>query len=191
MAVTKGIDPQVTKAMQTCIEQRLATMSGIPPSEPPQAKDLDIAQYEGRMRVNSMEKLNSPAYISSVNFYLNAADLERHKARGAMVLYMDFENAGKMLHQLGIKVPDDEDDISMIAACGELCTLIGTDFKNALTSLGYADLVMSPPRNYKNSAMGGVEFSPDQTTKHELCFFYWKRKAVVVELTLAPIPTKK
>ncbi|MBI4308907.1 MAG: hypothetical protein HY591_01100, partial [Candidatus Omnitrophica bacterium] len=117
--------------------------------------------------------------------------MEHHKAKGALALYLEFENAGKLFKALNIAVPDDEDDASMLNACGKLCEALNGDFQKQLAALGYADLAVSPARNYKNSVMQGVEFSADQKIKHEFSFFYWKRKAIVVELTLSAIPQKR
>ena len=187
----KKIDPQIVTMLMGVIEQALSKMSGIAPSEPAQTKEIELVEYEGRMRALGTEKFNAPAFISVVNYYLTPGDMERHKAKGALVLYLDFENAGKLLKGLGIAIPDDEDDMSMVNACGKLCDGWSSAFKKELVGLGYADLVMSSPCNYKNSVLEGVEYSADQKTKHECSFFYWKRKAIVVELTLAAIPQKR
>lgn len=188
----KSIDPQVAMTtMMGVIESTLAKMSGVVPTDQPQTAQKEIIEYEGRMRVTGMEKFNAPSFISVVNYYLSDADLEKHRAKGAMIIYVDSENAGKLFKSLGFPPTDDEDDVSMMDCCGELCNLVGGGFKNELANLGYANLVMSSPHNYKNTVLEGVEFSTDQETMHEFCFFYWKRKALVVELTLAAIPMKK
>ncbi len=193
MASGKGVDPQVLMTtMMGVTEEVLGTMSGVTATEPMQTKEVDIIEYNGRMRCVGMEKFNAPSYVSVVNYYLNPQDLEAHKrAKGALVLYIDFENAGKLFKSLGFSVSEDEDDASMMDAAGEFCNMLGGGFKNEISKLGYLDMSMSAPHNYKNSVMEGVEFSPDQDTKYELSFFYWKRKAIVVEITLAAIPMKK
>lgn len=193
MASEKGMDPQVLMTtMMGVTEEVLGTMSGVTASQPMQTKEMDIIEYNGRMRCVGMEKFNAPSYISVVNYYLNPQDLENHKkAKGAMVLYVDYENAGKLFKNLGFSISEDEDDVSMMDACGEFCNMLGGGFKNEIGKLGYLDMTMSPPHNYKNSILEGVEFSPDQSTKYELSFFYWKRKAIVVEITLGAIPLKK
>ena len=193
MSNTKGMDPQVLMTtMMGVAEDVLGTMSGVTATEPMQTKELDILEYNGRMRCVGMEKFNAPSYVSVVNYYLNAQDLEnRKKAKGALVLYVDFENAGKLFKNLGFSISEDEDDASMMGACGEFCNMLGDGFKKEIGKLGFADLAMSAPHNYKNSILEGVEFSSDQTTKYELSFFYWKRKAIVVEITLGVMPMKK
>lgn len=189
----KSIDPQVAKtAMMSVMEAALAKMSGIVSTEQPQVVEKEVIEYENRLRVTGMEKFNAPSFISVINFYLSQADMDRHKgAKGAMIFYVDSENSGKLFKALGFPTNDDEDDISMMNSCGEVCNVVGKGFKDELVKAGYVDLFMSPAHNYKNSILEGVEFSTDQTTMHEFCFFYWKRKSIVVELTLAAVPMKR
>ncbi len=188
----KNMDPQVIMtSVMGVIESVLGKMSGVVATDQPQSKECDIIEYDGRMRVGGMEKFNAPSFVSVINFYISPNDMERHKAKGALVVFVDSENAGKLFHALGFSIPDDEDDVSMMDACGELCNLIAGNFKNELSGLGYADLTISAPHSYKNSVIDGVEYSPDQKNKYEFSFFYWRRKAIVVEVTLANIPQKK
>lgn len=179
------------KTASGVIESVLSKMSGIVPTDQPQSKEMDIIEYEGRMRVGGMEKFNAPSFISVVNFYLSTGDRDRHKAKGALVAYVDFENAGKIFNSLGFAIPDDEEDHSMMEACGKFAELLADSLKKELATLGYQDLVMSVPHNYKNSIIEGVEFSADQKIKYEFSFFYWRRKAIVVEITLGNVPQLK
>lgn len=188
----KGMDPQVVIAtLKGVVDQVLSKMSGVVPTSSPESKEIDILEYEGRMRVVGMEKFNAPSFIATVNYYLTEKDSESHKAKGAMVVYVDSENAGKFFKTLGFTVPDDEDDESMMNACGELCNLLGGGFKNELSGLGYADMYMSSPSSYKNSVTEGIEYSQDQNKKYELSFYYWKRRALIIEVTMGVIPLKK
>ena len=191
--MANSMDEQViTTAMMGVIESTLSKMNAIIATEPSQTKTLDIVEYDGRMRVSGIDKFNAPSYVSIVNYYFTQADLEKHRgAKGAMVLYVESENAGKFYKALGFSVAEDEDDASMMEANGAFGNLLGEGFKKELVNLGYADLVMSAPQNYRNSVMEGAEFSTDQKTKLEFSFFYWKHKSIVVELTLANIPLKK
>ena len=189
-----SMDPAVLKtALMGVVEPILSKMSsiGVSPSQDPQVNEIDIVEYDGRMRVAGLEKFNSVCFVSAVNFYLSQAEQKQNKVKGAMVLYMDSENGSKIYKVLGFPVPDDEDDISMMEACGKICKLIGEGFVNALTNSGYTSLVMSEPDNHKNNIMEGIAFSKEQKKLQEFCFFYWKKKTIAIELTLAAIPMKK
>ena len=192
MTMAKPLDLDVLNpAVTGVMEEVLAKLGGINPTASPTTKTVDIEEYEGRMRVNGIDKFQAPSYISTVVFYSSAGDAGQHRnAKGTVVLYVDHENAGKLFNGLGFRVPEDEDDVSMMESCGKMADLIASTFKNRLVQQGYADLAKSAPSNYKNSVPEGVEFSKDQTSKQEYCFFYWKRKAIIVEVALTPIPRR-
>ncbi len=189
----KNFDPQVLMTtMMGVIEATLSKMSGIPPTQPPEAVEKELIEVEGRLRVSGYEKFQAPAYISVVNYYLLESDIHKQgKAKGAMIVYVDVENSGKLYKALGFPYPDDEDDASMMDCNGEFCNVLGGSFKNEIADLGFTNLVMSAPYNYRSSIVDGVEFSLDQKKIYEFSFFYFKRKSIVIELTLAGLPQKK
>ena len=190
--MAKEFDPQILNtAFLGVMSQGLAKMAPIVASEEPKVKAVAIEEYNGRMRISpGIEKLKSTSYISVVNFYINQGDLERHKPKGAMVFYLELENAGKFFKSQGIAFAEDEDDKSMMDACGKWCAAIAGELKSALSSQGYVPLVLSAPQNYKNNVVQGVEFSSDQMVKQEITFSYFKHPTIVVELTMAPLPKK-
>ncbi len=189
--MAKGLDPQVlTSTVLGVAEGVLERMNNVVATEPSQTKEVEIAEYQGRMRAMDMNDFQAPIYIAATNYYLSQGDLDRHKAKGSLVVYLDTENASKIYHAFGFKIPDDEDDSSMLDACGQVCNLMATSLNEELAKLGYANLVMSAPASYKNSIVEGVEYSPELKTKYQFSFFYWKRKVIVVEVTMAALPRK-
>ncbi len=188
----KGLDPQIATALMEIIESTLAKVPGLAQTSPAENVEKDIVEYEHRIRVNSYEKLQAPAYISYVNFYLSEAEVGRTgKAKGALILYFDIENSGKFYKAVGLPFPDDEDDASMLNCNGEFCKLLAEGLKAKLVEMGYASLAISTPSSYRSNVVDGVEYSPDQKKLQELSFFYFKHKTIVVELTLGAIPTKR
>ena len=188
----KGMPSNViTTALLSVVEEMFSKMTTIIPTASPESKLTDIVEYGGRMRVGGMEKFDAPSIVSVVNFYSSQSDLEKHKAKGALVLYTELENASKLYKALGFPVSEDEDDSSMRISNGKICALLTEGFKNELSRQGYMELVTSTVGNYKNTVMEGIEYSKDQQTKFEFNFFYWKHKAIVIELTLALIPLKR
>ena len=189
--MARGLDPQVlTGAFMAGMDQMLAKMANIPPSQDPKIEESEIIEYDGRMRVSGMEKFNSSSFISVIGFYLNQGELQRRKPKGALVLYFDAENVSKFLKAFGIRFADDEDDKSLMDACGEVCTAVAAEFKAELARKGYVDLVVSKPSNYKNNVIEGIDYSQDQKTKQTVSFFYFKTKAIVADLTMADLPRK-
>ena len=150
----------------------------------PEIVERDIIEYESRMRVFGMEKFNAPCYISVVNFYPSQKDLEAHNACGALVLYLQLENADKLLKALGHRKFDDGDDEVMLGKCGELSTAIAESFKNEIGSQGSRSLVPSAPLNYKNVVPEGVEFDYNEHKLQEVSFYLWKEKVLAFDVTL-------
>jgi hypothetical protein len=189
--MAQSIDPQIVNPIITgIIEDLITTKGNLLPTKPFDVAVKPIDEYENRMRVNANDKFDVAVYISATSFYLNKSDLQAHRARGAMVLYMDTEVADKIFKATGYDVPFDEDDESMMAICGSLCEAISHALKDRLTAAGFVDLELSVPTVYKNKIQEGVAFSKEQDEKQELSFYFFKHKALVIEWTLAPIPKK-
>ena len=72
-------------------------------------------------------------------------------------------------------------------ACGSLCNLIGGNFKNALSQLGFQDVIMSPFMIFENNVVDGVEYDPKETNLYEVNFEIEGVKKLVFDLTLGHI----
>jgi len=189
--MAKSLEPQIVNPIITgFIEELLTTKGGLTANKPFEIAAKPIEEYEERMRVHATDKFDVAVYIAVANFYLNQADMQAHHARGALVCYMDIEVADKIFKTVGLQVPYDEDDESMMALCGSLCQLIADALKDRLSAAGFVSLLVSAPAVYKNTISEGVEFNKDQNEKQEISFYYLKHKALVIEWTLAPIPRK-
>jgi len=187
----KGLEPQIVNPIITgFIEELVTTKGNLVPTKPFETAPKPIDEYEGRMRVKATDKFDVSVYIAATNFYSNQGDMQAHRPRGAMILYMDTEITDKIFKAAGLEVPYDEDDESMLALCGSLCQLIADNLKDRLAAAGYASLVVSAPAVFKNTIPHGVEFSKDQNEKQEISFYFLKHKAMVIDWTMAPIPKK-
>jgi len=189
--MAKIFDPQIVNPILTgYIEELVTTKGGLAASQPFEVAVKTIEEYEDRMRINATDKFDVAVYVAAANFYLNKGDMQAHRSRGAMVLYMDIEVADKIFRAAGLQVPYDEDDESMMALCGSLCQLIAGALKDRLIAAGFVNLEVSAPAVYKNTISEGVEFSKDQDEKQEISFYFLKHKAMVIDWTLSPIPKK-
>jgi len=187
----KSLEPEIVNPILSgFIEELITTKGSLPATKPFEAATKPIDEYEDRMRVKAIDKFDVAAYIAAVSFYLNQADMQARKARGALVVYMDSEVADKLFKAAGLEVPYDEDDESMMKLCGSLCQLIANALKDRLADAGYIDFIVSTPRFYKNAITEGVEISKDQDEKQELSFYFLKHKALVIDWTMATIPKK-
>jgi len=189
--MAKSFDPQIINPIITGFFEDLITTKGnLVATRPFEISPKPIDEYDNRMRVKATDKFDVAVYIASTSFYLNQVDMLAHKAKGALILYMDTEVADKVFKASGLQVPYDEDDESMMGLCGTLCLLIADSLNEKLSQAGYPSLKVSTPLVYKNNISDGVEFSKDQDEKQEISFYYLKHKAVVIEWTLSPIPKK-
>src|ERR1700733_12234059 len=127
--MSQSFDPQILNPILTGIVEELVITKGpLPVTKPKEIQPKPIDEYEGRMRVKATDKFDVPVYIAETNFYLSQGDMNAHRSRGAMIIYMDIEVADKIFKAAGLQVPFDEDDGSMEALCGTLCQ----SFANAL-----------------------------------------------------------
>ena len=189
--MAKSLDPQIVNPILTnFIEELITTKGNLVATKPFETATKPISEYEERMLIKANDKFDVAVYIAATNFYLNKGDMQAHKSRGAMIVYMDIEVADKLFKAAGLQVPYDEDDESMMALCGSLCQLIADALKNGLAAAGYPAFEVSTPGVYKNTISEGVEFSTDQKEKQELSFYFLKHKALVIDWTLTPISKK-
>ncbi len=189
--MAKGFDAQLlTKTFLNVAQEAFSSASKLTQSDPPTTKSQNIIEYQGRMSVTAMEKFNGPTYISGLSFYLNDQHKEKHRAKGAFVLYLEASNAEKLLRGFGYPAVDDEDDEEILNSCSKLCTALAESLKQGLADQGAPQLVLSASVSDKNSLQEGVEFGPDQTEKQEFSFYFWKKKVLVVDLTMASLPAR-
>jgi len=189
--MAKIFDPQIVNPIITgFVEDLISTKGNLVSSKPFETAAKAIDEYEGRMRIKATDKFDVAVYLAATNFYLNKADMQAHRARGALIIYMDIEVADKLFKAAGLQVPYDEDDESMLGLCGSLCQSIADALKDRLAEAGFHSLEVSTPEVYKNSISEGVEFSKEQDEKQEISFYFLKHKALVIEWTMAPIPKK-
>ena len=83
------------------------------------------------------------------------------------------------------KLTDEDEEEESAVACGKICTLLAEKFKERLAESGFPELFLSKPACNKNSLPEGIDFSADQKQKQEISFYFWKKKAMVVDITMA------
>lgn len=187
--MSKSFDPEILiKTFLDVAQQVFATTSGkIVPSDDPTSKVQNIIEYQGRMSASGMDKFNAPTYVAGVSFYLSEQEMEKHRAKGAMVLYLEASNADKFFKGFGHPIADEDDEEEASAACGKICTMLAEKFRNSLSDTGLSSLVFSKPICGKNSLSEGIDFSVDQKQKQEISFYFWKKKAMVVDLVMTEL----
>ena len=177
---------QISEALTVCITQVLEGMSSLTFSQDPDFAQKDIIEYESRFRTSGLSKFNGPCFVTAINYYTSDQAKQQHDTIGALVFYLEYDGAAKILKGLGIKdfIEDDEDNV--LDKCGELCKIIAEKFKGEAKKLGYQNLVLSDPLKGKNEINEGIEFDFNEDKYIQGNFYISKQKAFAIDVTLAP-----
>ncbi len=150
-----------------------------------------IIEYQGRMRVDGMEKFNNePAIGSTVNFFANAQEMAKNKTLGALVVLVDQGYLPRLMKTLQYPAFDDEDENALMDSCGTLCNIIAGKFKSEILAAGYIDLEMSAFNNFRNNPITGIDFCFAEYSKYEISFLLDNEKHLVLEITMGTVPRK-
>lgn len=185
--MAKSLEPQILVKTFLDVAHKAfdGTFGKLIPSDPSTQRTQNIIEYQGRMSATGMNKFNGPTHIAAVSFYSNEQDRDKHRAKGAIVIYLEASNTEKVLRAFGHTVGDDDEEEETLTACGKICVMLANKLKD---SLGCSSLVISEPATGKNNVPEGVDFSGDQNQMQEFSFYFWKKKAMVVDITMADVP---
>ena len=182
----KKVESPVATALMSCLQRIFQKANGLPFSKDPDSLERDVIEYDSRMRTFGLERFNGPCFVTSISFYLSQQDMDAHKAQGAIVLFIEESSVGRILKAMGEAKFNEDDDEVVFEKCAEFCNVIAMDFQQEISSLGYKNLVVGKPNAQRNDIAEGVEFPYDQYKFSELNFYFFKRKAVVVDVVMAP-----
>ena len=151
-----------------------------------------IIEYQGKIQADGMEKFkNEATYVSAVNYYLNAADMAKNKAVGALVVYVEQAYMPKIMKLLKYPPVDDENENALLDSCGTLCNILAGRFKSEIVSAGYIELEMSHFSTFRNSAVPGVNFCFDEFDLYTINFSLEGQKRMVIDMTMGVVPGRK
>ena len=173
--------------LATSVAKMLRVKGDIYLSSEPVVKERRIVQFARRMRVDGLEKFGSRAVFSSVTFHIDRDRMEHEKAIGALIIYIPVDYIARLMWLLEYGRIDEDDELVVMDACGTITNLIAGYFVKELSANGYIFLEMSHFESYINTAVNGINFSPDEDIKDEIEFFIKGDKKVVAELTMKPL----
>ncbi len=148
---------------------------------------VKIIEFEGKMKVIAMDKFNGPTYVSTTSYYASEINKDKHKAVGALILYLEASHSEKILKAFGHKEAVEEDEEKTLEGCAKFSTMIAESFKSELSSRGYSNLVMSESESYRNEVPIGVDFSYDQSELCEVRFMLNRKEFLVFDITMAAV----
>lgn len=191
--VPHGTDPFYVQALllSEVVKRTLEQKAGIELSSHPEIEKVPIVDFMKRMRVWGLDKFKENTFISTVNMYSSKEDMDKDKALGAIVLYMEGEFIPYLFKRLGYPDIDDQEEQDIEDAIGTFCNLIAAKFKQGIIQIGYKELEMSHFSSYQDQVSGGVAYDSSQDFKYELSFYIRDVKRIVVDLTMATIPKAK
>ena len=169
------------------ISKMLRVKGDIYLSSEPIIKERRIIQFAKRMRVDGLEKFENKTVFSSVTFHIDRDHLEQEKALGALIIYIPVEYIARLMWLLEYGRIDEDDELVVMDACGTITNLIAGYFVKELSANGYIFLEMSHFESYINTAVNGINFSPEQDIKDEIDFLIKGDKKIVAELTMKPL----
>ncbi|MBF0522371.1 MAG: hypothetical protein HQL24_04855 [Candidatus Omnitrophica bacterium] len=190
-AKSRGFDPELIKSIMTdAIANFIESKCNSKFSKPPDFSEHNIIEYASNMRVFGLEKFNSPCYVSYINFFLSTQELKNKNPIGALILFLDYQSAERLLKSLGYSQANEDEEDAFFDTVGQLCETIASQFNNEIQNLGYKELAISKPLTFKNDVPGGAPFYYEETRYYELSAYFWKQKALVLNLTLGPVSKK-
>lgn len=151
-----------------------------------------IVEYQGKIQADGMEKFNNEAaYVSAVNYYLNAADMAKKKAVGALIVYVPQNYMAKLMKHLKYPPVDDENENALLDSCGTLCNILAGRFKSEISAAGYIELEMSHFKTYRNNAVPGVDFCSSEFDFYTINYYLENEKRMVFDMTMGVVPLRK
>lgn len=179
---------QVASLLAQVVEKHLKETIPDGYRDQPVLKKKAIVEYEGKLRASGMELFNGATYISVIKYYPSDKAQEARSVCGTLILYLYRAAAEAFLKTMGYRGADDEDEEKMMTTCGKFCETLAREFQKELGQQGYGDLALSAPSNYLNSVPVGIDFRRDQFDQYEISLLFKGEKALIFEMTMAPLP---
>ncbi len=178
----------MAEVLAWAVKKMLLLKGDIHLSREPFIRERPVVQFHQRMRVDGLEKFSARTVFSSIVFFKDKHQMDVEHAVGAMVVYIPVDYIAKLMWLMEYgRIDEDEDDV-VLDACGTITNLIGGYFVKELSGQGFIFLEMSHFESFINTAVNGINFSPDQESKFEIEFFIRNEKKIVAELTMGKLP---
>lgn len=178
-------NPAVADSLKNLIEETLVNKCNAGLTENTAVDEREIVEYDGRMRVGSLEKFNGPCYTVGFNLFASEDSQKKGLPTGTLIYFVEEESVERLLKSLEYRGFDEEDQGFILEHLGQFFQSVSEDYAERMGGMGYGRLLVSPPTAYKNNLPDGMTFPLDSSHYHELSFHLWKKKAMVVDLVMA------
>lgn len=177
----------IAEALKKLVEQTLKNKCGLELSGQCQVAEREIIEYNSRMRVGGLEKFNGPCYVFGLNYYSSEETQEKDEAAGTIIFFIEEESVEKLLKSLQLRGFDEDDQKFVLENLGEFAKSLALDFAQRLQDLGYSRLLLSDVSKAKNNIVDGLSFPYDRYSYHEISVPLWKKKAMVINITMTSV----
>jgi hypothetical protein len=178
----------MSKALSVAVKKIFFEKSKTKFSDNSSINQKAIVAFNGKLRIDAMEKFNQTTILSVVHYYKNSKELEAGKQPlGLIIIYLERKYIPEMLRLLQYPYIDFDDDNDVLDGAGAMINVIAGQFKAELRALGYQDLEMSHFQSFINNVPQGVDYPRTQTERYELSFNIDDKKRLVVEMVMAPL----
>jgi len=175
----------LAEGFRDCIQKTLEEHCSVIFTKDAKVEQLDIIEYDSRLRVFGLEKFNDTCNIGVINMYGNAEDQKQKRSCGCIIIYVKEESAERLFKSL-LKGLEGEDEELIMECVRGLCQRVFNNFKRKATQFGYQNLLSGEPEMYLSNVEEGVAFPYDEDTLYQVSCTLWREKVFVAELVLAP-----
>ncbi len=151
-------------------------------SSPPQLETRPVEAENGKVIISGFRKFAVKCYLSVIYFYLSEADKQKDKSCGCAVLYVKESGALNFVKAMEYMDAETATEEEIQDMCGEFCNVIVGAFRQDLVELGYTNLEMGTPINYRDSIPEGVPINKSQKDYQELRVFLFGANPVVMDI---------
>lgn len=176
---------EVADNLKRLVEDTLTNKCNAGLTEETAVDEREIVEYDGRMRVGSLEKFNGPCYTVGFNLFTSEDNEKRGVPAGTLIYFVDEDSVERLLKSLEFRGFDEEDQGFVIEHLGQFFKSVSEDYAERVGGMGYGRLMVSEPTASKNNLPDGMSIPYDSTHYHELSFHFWKKKSMVVDVVMS------
>lgn len=177
-------DEIMSDLLKNTVQDGMIKKYNLDPSQEVNVVEKTMMDYEGRMRTLGLDKFNGLCYLSAINLYKSEAAREKQDTVGGLVIYFEDVSSERVFKALDHRANMDDDE-SIFQSAGDINKELAEELNTQLVSKGYPALTMSDPMVSKNDLIEGIPFHKSQYGYYEAELYLWKKKVMVVSLTLA------
>src|SRR3989338_4379577 len=102
---------ELSEIFRRCVQKALEGYCQVAFTKEPKAEQIEIIEYESRMRVFGLEKFNDTCYIALVNLFESPLELEKKETCGVLLIFVHEESAERLFRTVLKGVQGEDEDL--------------------------------------------------------------------------------